>query len=748
MKRALLLIACSLSITSLFAQTDKDKKNYADRAAQLQTDIWGNPIPEFKLTTAPANFSKESAVILARSYSLSRASSGKLKFGHAIGITTRTTKFSIFHERVKINDKTALESYSTLEYQKKLDKSTSEGFAKYVNTNNTYIGAKVLKPTGKEVIVNSSEEVLINNEKKDQKGKLAIPDLQVGDILDYYICKEDVADKDEGNAYKDNDNLFFLVDEYPVIYYSIDFQFNKKIRVRTIYANGAQHFEENQNNEGDQLFSLKLHNIPKYQSQLWTSAFRQYPYIEIGSAYDDPLDKIIDKNGFEENSPMLQAQKYTYEHTFAENDYPISLVLNKYKDYFKSKKALKSTPLDSAMKIMYAVWKFDTFCSFIGGGPLSDFPSWKYRRASSKVNTAHMCMMLTDQKIDFDVLVVAQRHSNSLENVFNYEDFDALIRINGEKPMYMCFDDVVTHFNEIPERYQGEKVIVLHPQRRSFKEYTFTEGNEEILPKSTSEENNIEEHLNVSLTAQDMQKLKIERTVREIGSVRHDDQKTILGSDDVDEGLRQAVNGSDVENRFKGGYITASKKVIAELKAVVAKEASEKGKNFNTEIKDKYDQEPEGVTNCKVISYGMDATTPVFEHTETFILKNLVKKAGNNYIIDAGKLTGGFLTLEEKDKKRDKDIYMTSARSFKYAIVIDIPLGYAPKGMEELTQNKSNKTGSFTSSATVKGNKLTISVNRVYKNNFEKASDWPLLVDVINTASDFDSKKILLEKQN
>ena len=82
-------------------------------------------------------------------------------------------------------------------------------FAKFVDENNTYIGAKVIKPNGKEVTINTSEEVLTKNESKDQEGKLAIPDLQVGDILDYYICKEDVADKDEGNSYKDNDHLFF-----------------------------------------------------------------------------------------------------------------------------------------------------------------------------------------------------------------------------------------------------------------------------------------------------------------------------------------------------------------------------------------------------------------------------------------------------------------------------------------------------------------------------------------------------------
>ena len=299
---------------------------------------------------------------MARSFSLSRSSSGKFKFGHAISFITRTKKFSIYHERVKINDKTALESFSTLEYQKILNRTTSSGFAKYLDVNNTFIGAKVIKAGGKEVMVNTDEEVLTKNESKDKQGKLAIPDLQVGDILDYYICREDIADKDEGNSYKDNDNLLFLVDEYPMLYYSIDFQFNKKINIKTIYANGAPHFDKTGNEDGDQLYTLKLHDLPKYQSQLWISALRQYPYIEVGSSYDDELDKTISKNHFEGSDAMFQAQKYKFENSFRELDYPFNDLVSKVKDYYKSSKELKNTPPDSIAKNIYSIWKFSTFC--------------------------------------------------------------------------------------------------------------------------------------------------------------------------------------------------------------------------------------------------------------------------------------------------------------------------------------------------------------------------------------------------
>ncbi len=743
MKKTLLIIVCALTCTAAFAQSESDKQTYADQAAKIQSDIWGSPIAEFKATTVPASLSKESAVILARSFSLSRASSGKLKFGRSIRVTTRTTKFTVFHERVKINDKTALDEFSTLQYQKKLDKTTSQLFAKFVDVNNTFIGAKVIKPAGKEIMVNTSEEVLTKNESKDQKGKLAIPDLQVGDVLDYYICKQDIADKEEGNAYKDNDNIFSLIDDYPVLYYSIDFQFNKKIKVRTIYANGAKQFDESHNDEGDLLLSLKLTNVPKYHGQLWTSGYRQYPYIEIGSAYDDPTDKIIEKNNFDGKTAMLQARKYNFEKNFVERELSFYMVIQKVKDAFKDKKAFRAASPDSIAKVLYAQWQFDTFGHYLPAD-LKDLPAMKYRAAASRFNAIKACFVLTELKVDHDILLVASRNGSSLDNVFNEDDFDAIIRINQNVPTYLCFDDMVTHYNEIPARFQGEKVIVLHPRRRNDHEYDFTES-EDVLPVTTAAQNYINEQLNVSLAGADLKKLTIDRTVSEAGALRHADQKDLLLADEIDAGLMEAAHGESTWLRYKNyvGFQGLTQQVYDAFK----KEHDDQVKYYTSEIKAKFDQEPQKVTNCKVINSGVTDARPVFEYTESYEMDNLVKKAGNNYIVDVGKLTGGFLKLDEKDKLRDIDVYMPSARSFTYTITIAIPAGYTAKGIEELAKNKTNKTGSFSVAASTKGNTVVITVTRVYSKNFEKAADWPLLKDLIENASDFDAAKILLEKQ-
>jgi len=740
MKKSLVLLICSLTFNALFAQTD-----YATRAAALQKEIWGSPIAEFKATTVPANLAGEGAVILARSYSSQRSSSGRFKFMIiSAAVALHSEKVSTLHERVKINDKVALENYSTLEYQKILDKTVSLLITRFKNTHNTFIGAKIIKPDGKEVIVNTGEEVLTKDESKDKQGKLAISGLQVGDILDYYVTNVEVTETGTSSTYNSNDNIFVFADEYPILYYSIDLQFNKKLNVRHIYANGAPHFEENRNNDGDLLLSLKARNIPKYQSQLWTSSLRQYPYIELASAYNDSRDKIIDKNGFDERTAMLEANKMLFEELFAEMNSNYESFEKGLKNAFGSNRNFKNAPLDSVVQLLYNQWKYKTF-DFYYKEDFDDIPAINYRSAVSRSNVIDLCFILNDLKIDFDILLVSSRNNSTLDNAFNFDDFDAMIRVNSAQPLYLCFDDAVNHFNEIPVRFQGEKAIVLRAKKKNNFKYEFTEGGEEALPVAAADNNFISEDIKVSLIQPAGQKLRIERDVKKGGSLQHDDQKQLISTFDIDESIAEAGKAEGIGTRFRNYkdrdiYING-------LQSSADKAKTDLDKNFTSEIKANFDQDPQQVSDCKIINMGLKEASPILEYSATFMIDNMVKKAGNNYIVSMGKLTGNFLTLEEKDKKRTVDVYMPAARSFKYNIVFNIPPGFNVKGAEEMNIKKSNKAGSFTSTATVNGNTLTISVARVYNHNFEKAADWPLLVDIINTASDFNTKKILLEKK-
>jgi len=235
--------------TASFAQ--KQEAKYNDRAAEIQKEIWDNPTQPFKIKQVPPEMNNESAVIIAHSFEVINSAKSKLKFG--LGFTQRITYQTTIHERVKINDKAALDDYSTLEYTKKLDLTFSRGFLKLYNKMDSYIGAKIIKPDGTESIVNTNEEVFTKNESRDMEGKLAISNLQVGDILDYYVRVEKMqeADNEVQGPY-----TFLMGGDYPMLYHYARLQLDEHVGVEYISANDAPSFKESNNDDGDIVLEL------------------------------------------------------------------------------------------------------------------------------------------------------------------------------------------------------------------------------------------------------------------------------------------------------------------------------------------------------------------------------------------------------------------------------------------------------------------------------------------------------------
>lgn len=733
MKTFLVAAICLLS-ASAFAQT-KDETKYRERADEVRKEIWETAGPQFKVKAVPAELSNESAVIIARYFEIINSSKFRLKFslfgfGGARRLSYRTT----LHERVKIGDKAALEEFSTIEYKKKLDKTASYAFAKIINKMETYIGAKIVKPDGKEIVVNTDEEVLTKNQSKDKEGKLAISDLQVGDILDYFIRIEEMQ---ETGPEAQGPYSFVMGGEYPFMHYQVRLQIDDKCNVKYITANGAPSFRESTTDDGDFLLEFTQKNLPKIESNMWTSPWRQLPYLILTYTYTGKKGDV--KKGFMSDD-IVKSIKYSYLPAYGPpylNTEPLNIVYN----YFGGKKKVKEFPADTVAKVLYDAWKFVAFCNFATDN-IDVSNDVNYRTASGLLTAMGMSYYLRQLDIDHDIVLVCSRYSASMKNIMNIWDFDGLIRLNNGK-QWMAFDDVVTQFNEIPARFQGEDAITLHPEV-SKRTVDYYESKTKIPVTKDADNINVE-NIAVFFGSPNMQQLKIDRSCILTGALRHGEQKRLMLMQEMEEKLSDVVNQKKFTDRLEENK--KLQKTAVEFAAAFEKEKKEQKTYFKDEAKEQFEEEVKDLNVFEIKSMGLLRGENQFEYRSTFALDNFVKKAGNNFIVDAGRLIGKFSKVEDKDRKRTIDIYMTCARSFTYNISINIPEGFNAKGIEELNMNKTNETGSFVSTASSDGKVITISVKRSFSKNLEPAANWSKLVELLDAVYDFNSKKILLEKK-
>src|SRR5690606_30061489 len=133
---------------------------------------------DFAVTTIPDKWKNQSAVIIAKSNLLS--------YRKAV-LLSALNHNQYYHNRIMLLDKSAVEEYA----QFSLPGSRVGGVGtKYL----TYAGFKIIKPDGREMEVSLND--LVKEEQKFnsstfERYKLAIPNLEIGDILDYYMAEEE-----------------------------------------------------------------------------------------------------------------------------------------------------------------------------------------------------------------------------------------------------------------------------------------------------------------------------------------------------------------------------------------------------------------------------------------------------------------------------------------------------------------------------------------------------------------------------
>ncbi|MBV7528990.1 DUF3857 domain-containing protein [Chitinophaga sp. sic0106] len=735
---------CMLLSEMASAQSRKVIEKYNDRAAAARAEVWSWEIDAFNNPDLKKIDTKQSAVVLAKHIDVKLLSTKN--------VTASLIKFYVkrdfyygttVREMVKINDKVALEEYSQFSFNKF---RRLNGFRAKATS---IIGVRIIKPDGSIKEVKVDEELVTEEDAdKQQKSKLAIPDLQVGDIIDYFVLVEEM--KATGESI--DKQLFVLGDDKPIKRYSVHCDISDKFALRYTTANGAPDFAIEKNPD-ETTFDLVVSDLPALPTELWMSPYRQIPNIRMSinyGAFGYGYGGItVPPGGYSRNikdadiintSELMAKEAYRYAGSRGPVEY-VDAVRDMIKIYQRDNEKLNK---DSIPYYVYYAMRYMVFYRVLPQSRINVGLARNMHESNNMLFISLLAFTLRELDIKSDVVLATNRYGPKNGELLDPTDFEFILKTRTVKPVYMSSAGVFSHCNNFSTDYEGQDAHVTNAvggaQRKNDPPFV----SKVKIPYSKPEENLRQEQYTISLDNK-MEQLQVERTTTVKGALRTAAQRELLLFEDYYESERKALG---VRESFMEAFADSrkNKSLAEEYTNAFAEARKEQKEAFTSDVRDQFEVAPKELTSFKVRNMALRHDQPDFVYDTKFSLEGFLKKAGSSFILDIGRLIGGQLTIKPEQRERKVDIYEPYARTYEYSIDIAVPAGYKVEGVDKLSRKVDNDCGSFMVAGELAGDKLHLSVRKVYKHAFEKAESWNNMLQMIDAATDFTGQKILFKK--
>jgi hypothetical protein len=749
MFRFSLFLFLILSSSFLFAQ-----------APQLGTTIE----KEFEATAVPDKWKNESAVIIGQKteYLFSRVVQGKNPY------VVRIQEY--IHKRIKLQDKNSLEKYSTFYYAT----MGKDGNAQY----------KIIKANGKENEVNMSSAL---EEEQDvpaiyksillkmnfKKMKIAIPDLEIGDIVDYTVKSTyDWDMKQEGIQF--TPFIFSLANTYPTMFQQYRFTMADGMKVKYRAFNGAPNikYDPKASVFGDKNSYLSYYFLDKDREKMneerWSLEYRNTPTVKfrvIMLADNDEESKGLGQATIDRSGLQIDDVYKRYAPVASYMTPTVSSLVGYTTEYMVKKKTDGSLKTDDDVirETYYCLRK--VFLEMYYKGPVhSDLEKvitgkklYKKIMAAEKKDVTSkkeekedeiringvtfataLRVALAAIGIQSELFVYEPRRLGGWRDAIFMEELDYVLRVKGKKKYYYLeafnnFDAFATPYSYL----EGVEGYAIGYQEKD--QY----ARASITPSTMND--NVERQEYVLNFSNAMDLISAERTSSYLGATKIG----IIEQANLD---RSYLN-FDFEKYYNEPK--KSKKndnVIADVSSNKYDDpdkderVKDRRELFEKDLKKEFDIDK--YENFDLIKDGRFGDTAWLKYSEKFTLKKLINKAGKNFIVEMGKLIGDQIKLDSSEiKTRQTDIWVPFARTIENTITVNIPTGYTVDGFQDLNTSVDNESGSFVSTAKVDGDKLIITTRKLYKKSFDKKELWPNYIAFLEPAYKFSQAKIVLKKK-
>ena len=713
------LITLSICIflfqVSAMGQRGKEAAQRKMDAANLEyyNLIFKGSEKSFKATEAPAKWAKESIVMLAQKIHLSFFRDSNFDANSIRGV---------YRKRILLQDKKAVEEFSQFYFQQ-----------------SETIKIKLIKKDGSKKTIDTQKAVKVETEvpefysssyQSSSYKKLAIPDLEVGDIIDYFVVFTE---------HRNTTISFFsnLSASYPIVLQEIIFDVDKLWSFYYDSFNNAPKFVQDPAG-GIDINGRKRKIIKRFRlidkdrdasnSERWVYSNLSEPMFKVMAVSPGNLVfRTSKRDEIKNRIDVLQTTKKS-----------LKLVPNtSYGKTIKSK--LKENNISETNKkertnaIYYLLRD-----QFLDAYSSVDSPEAEMR---SDFFAKIFAEILEDNKISASIVAAVPRIYGDLNDVVSDKEIVYGVYVPATKAYYWP----VNTYHRPTDSYSilnGANAYQI--TSKSLVKRT-ADSKKVVIPTVSMDQNQNAVVLDIDIEP-DFEKINIKRQSTYTGTFRSRYSPVFL-TNEVDflknDHIRMFPKEREDAPKIKGKKQKEStekkrKEFVATQKEKQVKRV-ERWYNSEFDIKD--------FNGFKVLATGRTKTDPGLKVEANFATEELISKAGPNYILEAGRLIGGQVELDDEEiKERLYNIEFGDAKILNNTINIEIPAGYKVEGLDNLKYNVDHPEAGFISSASVTGNILTITTSKQYKKATIEKANWPKVVEMLEAAYDFSQAKIVLKK--
>ena len=611
------------------------------------------------------------------------------------------------------------------------DKAAVEFFSDFTMSEEDVFEMKVIKPSGTVVEVDTSDAIPVSQgysltsfyvnlsiDEVDYK-KLAIQNLEVGDIIDYaYASKEKVRDhlvkwkfplrlSNTLNTFVSYDYTFGS--SYPKMAQEFEIELSPMLYFNFKAINGAPDPIVEKLANGNLKYVVAMSNIKRIRSEYFTNSDLTQPTIKFDVSFCYPMryyrsKLLIGKPGKMNTSLPTEQFKRTLFLSFHPSE-------QKVLDIFKFNER------DPEEYIRKAYKKFQRLIY------MSEDEDYRQPSASF---ARYMYAALVKQGFDAEIVVSTPRENGGVKNVLLKDDVLFAVRVkNGDEYIYSFPFKRVSGFDDWDYRVTGTQAYVFRPTKK-FQKFQLTEI---VIPDYLPEKNKSLVRLTVDLDSTSLiADIKSESSHR-------GENKTLYSSD--------LLQRSDMYYSVGRYYTERTERYYQRSDEI---ESTERQEWLEDQIE--RDFRLGKYNNFELKFSGMEDESDRLEYLEEFTVTDLAHRAGKEYLlVDVGRLISGQIALSAEDMERHSDIVSNYVREYEYSITLNIPDGYEVMNADDFRYDLETKAGAFRATIDQSLYQFKVRTVKTYKVRALPKEEWNEMVEFLQEAYEFSQQKLVLAKR-